>query len=160
MPQLWLCASLQALRPCSHPPYCREYFDRQDTVDITLDSIHVFYLSEMSVEKIISVKLNNQTLILGMDYCALPGGQWISTKSALQIGDRIIIEYIASQDRDLIVTNWDNDIGNYLFYNQSNPTIITYQDTVKSELSFQVYPNPFNQQCTFKVQVPLSQPLE
>lgn len=120
---------------------------RSDTIDITVDSIHVVYLKNSGVETINSVSLNGQPQLPGTDYCTVPGRQWLSFRSPLLSGDQLIIEYYNSIDRDLAATNWDSNIGNYLFYNQSNPpTGFADRHTIppkKFEL-FQNYPNPFN----------------
>lgn len=108
---------------------------------------HVAYLRHSGVETINSVALNGQPLFAGVDYCAVPGRQWLSFKSPLLSGDQLIVVYEISVDRDLAATNWDSGIGNYLFYNQTNPPVgIAAQPSStpgKFEL-FQNYPNPFN----------------
>jgi len=120
---------------------------RRDTVNVTVDSIHVTYLRHSGVEMINSVALNGQPLFGGTDYCAVPGRQWLSFKSPLLSGDQLIVVYEISVDRDLAATNWDSSIGNYLFYNQTNPPVgLAAQPSStpeKFEL-FQNYPNPFN----------------
>jgi hypothetical protein len=99
------------------------------------------------VETINSVSLNGQPLPAGSDYCTVPGRQWLSFKSPLLTGDQLLVVYDISLDRDLAVTNWDSNIGNYLFYNQTNPPVGIAAQPVnppeKFEL-FQNYPNPFN----------------
>lgn len=120
---------------------------RRDTVNVSLDSIHVVYLRHTGVETINSLTLNGQPLFAGTDYCTVPGRQWLSLKSPLLSGNQLIVVYTISVDRDLAATNWDSSIGNYLFYNQTNPPVgITAQPAStpgKFEL-FQNYPNPFN----------------
>lgn len=133
---------------------------KQDTVNISSDSVHVLYLSEQAVEKILSVKVNNQVLAGGTDYCTLPGGQWISVRSALQAGDQVVIEYLYSLDRDLVVSNWDSGIGNYLFYNHTNPNGIVHRGNLPETISLTPYPNPFNRSCTFLLTVPGATVLE
>jgi len=127
-----------------------------DTIDISVDSIHVVYLKNSAVEKINLVSLNGQPQLPGIDYCTVPGRQWLSFKSPLLSGDQLIIEYNNSIDRDLAVTNWDSNIGNYIFYNQSNPpTGFADQPTIslnKFEL-FQNYPNPFNPVTNIRFQI-------
>ncbi|NIR65335.1 MAG: VCBS repeat-containing protein, partial [candidate division Zixibacteria bacterium] len=49
---------------------------RRDTINISVDSIHVVYLKNSGVEIINSVSLNGQPLA-GTDYCSVPGRQWL-----------------------------------------------------------------------------------
>lgn len=127
-----------------------------DTIDISVDSIHVVYLQNAGVETINSVSLNGQPLFPGTDYCAVPGRKWLSLKSPLLNGDQLMVEYENSIDRDLAVTNWDSDIGNYLFYNQTVPPIgIDTQpaNTPGEFVLFQNYPNPFNPATNIRFQI-------
>lgn len=127
---------------------------KTDTISIQYDSSHVFYLSEMSVEKINSLYVNGQILEPGIDYCTNSSLQWISTKQDLFINDVIIIEYEYSKDRDLLVSNWDSGIGNYLFYNQSVVTKISHTDKKPVSIKTNVSPNPFNQTCKIEIITP------
>jgi hypothetical protein len=125
----------------------------QETITVNRDSVHVFYLHEPAVEKVNTVQLNGVMLTAGTDYTIMPGVQWISTKSPLMIGDQIQVNYTISHDRDLIVTNWDTNEGNYIFYNMSNPTGITSVTSQGGSEEISVYPNPFNSQCKFLIQL-------
>lgn len=129
---------------------------RRDTVNVAVDSIQVMYLRNSGVEQINSVSRNGQPLFAGTDYCSVPGRQWLSLKSPLLSGDQLIVVYEISVDRDLAITNWDSDIGNYLFYNQTNPPVgIAAQPAGafgEFEL-FQNYPNPFNPETAISFQL-------
>jgi len=127
---------------------------KTDTIHITNDSAHVFYLSVMSVEEINSVLLNDQPIQPGSDYCTLPGAQWLSAKSTLINGDIIIVNYLYSKDRDLIVSNWDPSVGNYLFYNNGSITSISPATAKPSSPDIQMSPNPFNQSCRITINLP------
>ena len=125
----------------------------QESISINRDMIHVFYLNEQSVEKVNSVRKNSVILNAGKDYTTMPGVQWISTTLPLVTGDQIEVVYTISHDRDLVLTNWDTDIGNYIFYNTTNPTGITtaFNDLGSGKIS--IYPNPFNSRCKFRIQL-------
>lgn len=126
---------------------------RQDSITISGDSVHVLSLSDSRVEEILSVKLNNQLLAPGSDYTLVPGGNWISISQNLQTGDQVTVQYLVSQNRDLVVSNWDPGKGNYVFYNQNPPVAIAAAQEKPGTTQVQVYPNPFNQRCSFRVQL-------
>jgi len=129
------------------------YISNTDTLIIMQDSIHVVYLSKMNVERINFVSLNGQELGAGSDYFYVHNSWWISVEPVLRIGDQLLVKYFYSYDRDLAVSNWDTDIGNYIFYNQRNPTLIISTGKTIVENTLNVFPNPFNQNCTFQVGV-------
>jgi len=47
-------------------------------------------------------------------------------------------------------------IGNYLFYNQTNPTGITYEPIHLPENIVTISPNPFNNKCRINIYSPSS----
>jgi hypothetical protein len=125
-------------------------FPVQDTIDVSLDSAHCVYLSGNNIEKINSVMLNGHYMNPVTDYCTTPGARWISTTCPLSKGDQFILDYVASSDRDLVVTNFDRDIGNYIFYNQ-HVTSSVKNEKEELENTVQVFPNPFNTRCVFRI---------
>lgn len=130
-----------------------------DTIIVSSDSISIFYLNRSNIEKIQSIYLNDQALLDGLEFCSVAGKNWISIKPIVKCGDVIIVDYFISYCRDLIITNWDDNIGNYVFYNQSS-TGIVYDYPTRYELGISVFPNPFNQKCTFKIKMPVSSNIE
>jgi hypothetical protein len=121
----------------------------RDTV--VLDSQHVFDLGTPLVEDILAVRVNGALLNSGADYCNVPGGRWISTRLPLMAGDMVEADLQVSHKQDLVVSNWDPSVGNYIFYNQRQLTGLISQQNVPVQLNLQVYPNPFNNRCTFEV---------
>jgi len=117
---------------------------------VSTDSIHVIDLRNTRVEEIISLSINSLPLLPWDDYCFLPGGSWISTKSPLVAGDQIEVIYLASEKQDLMVSNWDSQIGNYLFYNRRPSTGFISQENIPEKIRIRVYPNPFNNHCRFQ----------
>lgn len=89
------------------------------TVAISNNNSHVVYLPDRNVESIVTVHLNGQLLQAGADYTSVKRSHWISTTTALNIGDVLSVNYIVSTSRDLLATNWDSNKGNYLFYNKN-----------------------------------------
>ena len=127
-----------------------------DTLVISQDSIHIVYLANKTVEKINSIELNGNLLAVGIDYIFNSEIKWVSFTNTLYIGNELVFDYEYSTDRDLLVSNWDSSIGNYLFYNQTNPTSIEKESTFLPEKIVSVSPNPFNNTCQIKIHNPES----
>ncbi len=123
----------------------------QATVDDTVsrDSVHVYDLNDYSFEYFARISVNGQALQSGIDYCTLPGKSWIAFRQPLVTGDFLTVEYYGSRKKDLVVTNWDQSIGNFLFYNRYIPASLTVTDQHPREFEMEVYPNPFNSSCRF-----------
>ncbi len=136
------------------------HFTKLVEIVVDQDSGHVVYLPDVQVEQLVQVSLNGRLLIPGQDFCSTPDDHWISTVAPLQAGDTLRIHYIASYDRDLVVSNWDNNIGNYIFYNQLNPTAVHTAASETPVLSVSAFPNPFNQQCRFRIELPQAAPVK
>jgi hypothetical protein len=78
-------------------------------------------------------------------WCADLENGWISIAPPLQQGASVDVRYSASQDLDMAISNWDNDIGNYLFINTNMPT--STNRGPGSKTGFIVHPaspNPFS----------------
>jgi len=125
-------------------------FTRNRQITVERDSIHVLDLQDSGLEKIISLQVDGLPLDPGVDYCTVSGASWISTREPLLAGDLVSVEYLASFKQDLAVSNWDDNIGNYLFYNQTIPTSLSETAPLIGEPLVSVYPNPFNQSCRFE----------
>ena len=122
-----------------------------DTVTVSKDSIHIIYLPRNGVEKINSIYLNGTMLTPAIDYNYSAELKWVTFNRALVTTDKIVIDYEYSTDRDLLVSNWDSSIGNYLFYNQTNPTSIVKEPLQIPRFSAIAAPNPFNNSCKIKI---------
>lgn len=133
---------------------------KSDTMAVLKDSFHILYLQKKTVEKINSIKLNSFLLTPGIDYSYNSELKWVSFADALVSGDEIIFDYEYSVDRDLLVSNWDSSIGNYLFYNQSNPLGISNEPDHLVENKVFIAPNPFNNKCSINIYSPNSNDLE
>ncbi len=116
---------------------------------VSSDSIHVIDVKDTRLEKFLQVRVNQQVLNPGTEYCFVSGATWLSFRNPLQSGDLVEIEYIASRKKDLAVSNWDNSRGNYLFYNQSQISTLAELPEMSPGAFMWVYPNPFNQRCHF-----------
>ncbi len=76
----------------------------------------IIYLEKQLVENIISIKVNEIELDDSM-FCYVPNKNWISFKNNIEAGDFVEVEYEFSNDCDIVISNWDANKGNYIFYN-------------------------------------------
>lgn len=110
----------------------------------------VVYLQKQLVENILSVKVNGEVLDDSV-YCFVANKNWVSIGHALQPEDTLTIEYEYSDYCDLVVSNWDSNKGNYIFYN----TLVTglnktfYSD--RQSLQIEVRPNPFHEKINLLI---------
>jgi hypothetical protein len=75
----------------------------------------LFYLSKQNIQGIISVKrdgvnLDSSEYTYSREHC------WLSVDDAPTTSVEVSYKYSRSQD--MVVSNWDSHIGNYLYYNQ------------------------------------------
>lgn len=115
---------------------------KADTVIISCESQNFIYLSEQNIDKIINVYVNNQELHFS-SYSNIPNRNWLILRENAAFGDEIIINYSYSLDNDVVITNWDSEKGNYIFYNSSNPVDIAENNEGNNILEAKVFPNPF-----------------
>jgi len=104
----------------------------------------LFYLPRNHIQKINRIIVAGDTLQLN-EYCYNLENGWISLAAKPDSAAEIIIEYVYSKDIDIGVTNWDQNIGNYVFLNKSNPVSIESEtELLNGFILSQNYPNPFN----------------
>ena len=108
----------------------------------------VFYLSQ-PIEFIQFVVISDMGI--GPEYfCYVPGKNWVSVDKEITVpGDTVHIRYSYSRKGDMVVTNWDNSKGNYIFYND---TVITSVQTDLASLpAFTIYPNPASENIMIRL---------
>ena len=93
----------------------------RDGIDTQTDSFFpmegigsVIYLRKQLVENILSVKING-VLLHDSLFCFVPNKNWISFRNDIQAGDQLQVEYEFSDDTDIVISNWDAGVGNYIF---------------------------------------------
>jgi hypothetical protein len=80
------------------------------------DGVHrLFYLSRHAIEYIVQVK-NDGVILTPSDYTYSRDLGWLTVSHAPT--SSLEVTYAFSYSLDMVVTNWDPDIGNYLYYNQ------------------------------------------
>ncbi len=143
---------------------CGDYDN--DAVNIVTENVisdgskKLFYMPRTPLQKIVSVIVDADTLALNQFCYDLECG-WISLASAADSGATILFQVIESWDLDMVITNWDNDVGNYLFINNSNPVLVKNEKTIPgSFVLYQNYPNPFNPGTKIKFAIPVKTQLQ
>ena len=77
----------------------------------------LFYLSNKNIQKINSVKVDGVYLDFS-EYTYSREHAWVTLNTIPS--SSVEINYNFSQSLDMVVTNWDPDTGNYLYYNKIN----------------------------------------
>jgi hypothetical protein len=95
-----------------------------DYNEITIEDIFsadenrkLFYLSRQNIQKIMSVKCDDIYLD-SSEYTYSREHSWITVKTAPT--NSVEVSYKYSKSQDMIVSNWDAHIGNFLYYNRIN----------------------------------------
>jgi hypothetical protein len=133
----------------------------RDGINVTSEQIIIsgndkstFYLQKQLVENILSVQLNGKTVNQSF-WCSVPNKNWISFNDNIKTGDVLIVEYEYSDDGDMVITNWDSNIGNYIFYYDES-TGISANQPVPGDLSVQITPNPVSDKVTLILSHPFA----
>jgi len=75
----------------------------------------LFYLSRQNIQKINSITLDGETLDFS-EYTYSREHGWITVDNAPSVS--VEVSYNYSRSLDMVISNWDSDVGNFLYYNQ------------------------------------------
>jgi len=116
----------------------------------------LFYLDKTPVQEIQRVIVDSDTLQIN-EYCFDLEYGWVMLASQPTSLAVIIVDAVHSWDIDMGITNWDQNKGNYLFYNNTNP-VYTENELSLPEgfVLYQNYPNPFNPSTKISWRSPVS----
>jgi hypothetical protein len=87
-----------------------------DEAHVVDSTIRVIYLHNRWLKNIIEVSKNSGPLDLNQ-YCYSYIDGWLSVADIFTQQETLWVDYTYSRDLDLIVTNWDENTGNFLFLN-------------------------------------------
>ncbi len=90
-------------------PYSAEF-------SVVRDETAILYLPHHNIESIMSVSKKGK-LLPSADYTYVPGQNWISFTERLHENDSVIVKYEFSDYPDAVVTAWDCNKGNFIYYN-------------------------------------------
>jgi hypothetical protein len=125
--------------------------EQMEMFEITDQSHSVFYLGH-PIESVLNVLISD----IGIgpeDYCYVPGKNWISINSEyIDPVDTVFIRYQYSRKGDMVITNWDNSKGNYIFYNDT--VITSVPDKPVAVTDFSLFPNPASDHVTINLKYP------
>jgi Secretion system C-terminal sorting domain/FG-GAP-like repeat len=80
----------------------------------------LFYIPNAPLQSINYALFDNDTVSIS-NYCYNLESGWISFNSIPVSVNNITVNAVISYNQDIGITNWDSNIGNYLFYNQNPP---------------------------------------
>ncbi len=103
--------------------------------------VSFFYLENQNVEAITSVYINGSLAPLSK-YSHVPGKNWIAFYDYFNVGDDVTVNYEYTYDGDIVISNWDSNKGNFIYYNQ-NP-VGTEERNSSSALRLKILANPSN----------------
>lgn len=100
----------------------------------------LFIFPERPVRNLMHLTVGNEFVDLDEVYLDSDDG-WIVLPMVPDLGERVRAVYVSSADIDLALTNWDDDEGEYIFYNQRDPNSV---DPAASSLATALHlgPNP------------------
>lgn len=115
-----------------------------DEIFICSGTRKLFYLANPPLQEILSVIVDSDTL--GFDeFCYQLESGWISLANQPDSGAIVTVKKVITNHFDMGITNWDTDIGNYIFYNLREPSSVFVSNPGTDDfLLGQNYPNPFN----------------
>lgn len=101
----------------------------------------VLYLSHQIIEEITGI-LKNGFPLEGGDFTSVPNKNWISFTEPLLPGDQVEVNYLYCLDGDLIITNWDSDKGNFIYYNNASPVAVNKRSLERDLPEIRIFPQP------------------
>lgn len=113
-------------------------------------------IKEQIPENITEVWKNGEMLPLNK-YSTIPGNGIISFVDKLVKDDVIDVIYEYSTAQDIVISNWDETEGNYIFYNKTK-TDVTQQKTNNSE-QISISPNPASDYLNISLNLNKAEPI-
>ncbi len=104
-----------------------------------IDTSNLIILPHQNVEKIDHVIYG----CIAIPFKHIPGKNRIVLEENILPGEKVDVMYFLSPHADIVITNWDDDIGNYIFYNTNSPIGIKEPESnYRNKIVRRIYPNP------------------
>ncbi len=108
----------------------------------------VFYLNNRWLKNILQVR-NSDGMLSQQEYCFSYIDGWVSTANLYSAAETIWVDYTYSEDLDLVVTNWHESRGNFLFLNDYSTPV---KEAVRNRAQYAIdFPNPNQGRFTIKL---------
>jgi hypothetical protein len=88
------------------------------TVGFVADGRRLFYLLHQPVQDVVEVRVDGVAQAPSTFTWSREAG-WLTTATTPMV--TLEVDYIASCTLDMAVTNWDGSVGNFLYYNRTDP---------------------------------------
>ncbi len=150
----WTSATNSVVETIAAADYDHDGFDTLTAEFVGNGVMKLFYFPKNPVQKLLNIKFGTDTIPFSQFCYDLENG-WVSFGTPPPNGTNIFIKAIFTHDLDFAVSNWDNNIGNYVFKNSiiTSASNLTHEIQTGFKLS-QNYPNPFNPDTKIEFDVP------
>lgn len=112
---------------------------KTENISVTTESASSIRIAEQTPEDILEVSINGNPVSI-KEFSTVCSKGMVYFKDRLKKNDIVSVKYEYSSSQDIVITNWDEEIGNYIFYNKSNPDDVN--EPFASDKKFSVFPNP------------------
>ncbi|MCB0805249.1 MAG: VCBS repeat-containing protein [Bacteroidales bacterium] len=118
----------------------------------------VVYLDHQLIENILWVSINGFPVSPAF-YSFVPNKNYITFKDPLMPGDVLTVLYEYSEKPEIVITNWDSQKGNYIFYNQGSTQVTAPVSMVKGIIQ-NIRPNPAENIILVELYAPIKEQFE
>lgn len=121
------------------------------TISSSQYNTNVLILNRPIVESVDQITRNDE-MITFQEYKHVPGKPWIVFSDPFQTGDTIVVQYKASDRPDMVITNWDSNKGDYIFYNTESSVGFDEQESLDAgRVSLEAWPVPASDQLAVRL---------
>ncbi|MCF8302945.1 MAG: T9SS type A sorting domain-containing protein [Bacteroidales bacterium] len=114
-----------------------------DTTYLCTDTLpgNMIVLPHQVVEGVSGISVQDVTLA-PEQYKHIPGKNRIAVSDEIPLYPPISVNYQHSPHGDIVISNWDSQKGNYIFYNTNEPVGVDDHQALREITGLQIFPNP------------------